>query len=67
MPLAAGERALDQLEKKIQTQAQRLDNLLGEARVASAELRLSLRKIAPALEGDDSSSPDDLKRRGQVS
>jgi hypothetical protein len=48
-------------------QAQRLDDLLGEARVASAQLRLTLRKIVPTLELDDSSSPDDLKRRGQVS
>jgi signal transduction histidine kinase len=65
--VSAGDRALDQLEQKIQTQAQRLDDLLGEARVASAQLRLTLRKIVPTLELDDSSSPDDLKRRGQVS
>ena len=55
-----------ELEQKIQAQAQRLDDLLGQARLASAELRLTLRRIAPALEDDDSSSPDDWKRRGQL-
>ena len=41
---------LDELEHKIQAQAQRLDDLLGQARLASAELRLTLREIAPALQ-----------------
>ena len=47
--LSTGNRALDALEQKIQAQAKRLDDLLGQARLASAELRLTLREIAPAL------------------
>ena len=54
---------LDDLDK-IQAQAQRLDELLGQARLASAELRLTLRKAAPALAGEEPSSPGGLKRRG---
>ena len=52
------------LEHKIQAQAQRLDELLGQARLASAELRLTLRKGAPALAGDEPSSPGGSKRYG---
>jgi GAF domain-containing protein len=55
---------LDELEQKIQTQAQRLEDLLGQARLASAELRLTLRQVAPALAGEEPSSPGGLKRRG---
>ena len=55
--------AFDDLDK-IQAQAQRLDDLLGQARLASAELRLTLRKVAPALAGEEPSSPGGLKRRG---
>ena len=47
--LPTGDRALDELDQRIQAQAQRLDDLLGQARLASAELRLTLRKVAPAL------------------
>jgi hypothetical protein len=43
-------RALDELEQKIWRRAQRLDDLLGQARLASTELRLTLRRVAPALE-----------------
>ena len=48
---STGDGAFDELEQKIQAQAQRLDDLLGQARLASAELRLTLRKVAPALAG----------------
>ena len=61
-----GEGALEKLEDKVQAQAQRLDDLLGEARLASAELRLTLRTVSPALEGDDSSSLGDWRRRGRL-
>ena len=54
----------DDLEHKIQAQAQRLDELLGQARLASTELRLTLRKAGPALAGEEPSSPGGLKRRG---
>jgi DNA-binding transcriptional MerR regulator len=67
--ISAGDRALDELEQKIQAQAQRLEDLLCQARLASAELRLSLRQIAPALEeldGDDSASPGGWRGRGQL-
>jgi hypothetical protein len=66
---SAGDRALDELEQVIQEQAQRLEDLLAQARLASAELRLSLRKIAPALEGLDGegpASPGGWKRRRQL-
>ena len=44
--------AIAELERRIQTQARRLDDLLGQARVASAELCQSLHTIAPAV-GDE--------------
>jgi DNA-binding transcriptional MerR regulator len=53
-----------ELENKIQGQAQRLEDLLAQARLASAELRLTLRKVAPALAGEEPPSPGGLKRRG---
>jgi hypothetical protein len=61
---ATQDGALDELGRKIDGQAQRLDELLGHARLASAELRLTLRKVAPALAGVEPSSPGGLKRRG---
>jgi len=66
--ISTGDRELDELEQQIQAQAQRLDDLLGQARAASAELRLTLRKLAPSLEGagQDPSSPAGWKRRGQL-
>jgi len=63
---STGASSADELERKIQAQAQRLDDLLGQARHASAELRLSLRKVAPALLDEDPSSPGGWKRRGQL-
>ena len=63
--LSTGDRALDALEQRIQAQAQRLDDLLGQARLASAELRLTLREIAPALLEEDPSSPGGWRRRGR--
>ena len=62
MPIRAKEDG--ELEHKIQAQAQRLDELLGQARLASAELRLTLRKAAPALAGDEPASPGGSKRYG---
>ena len=64
--LSTGDRALDALEQRIQAQAKRLDDLLGQARLASAELRLTLREIAPALLEEDPSSPGGWRRRGQL-
>ena len=64
--LSSGDRALDALEQRIQAQAQRLDDLLGQARLASAELRLTLREVAPALLDVDPSSPGGWRRRGQL-
>ena len=61
---ARDDGGLDEIADRIQAQAQRLDEVLGQARIASAELRLTLRKVAPALEGADPSSPAGLKRRG---
>jgi GAF domain-containing protein len=66
IPLATGDRAIDELEQKIQAQAKHLDDLLGQARIASAELRLTLRQVAPALETEEPSSPGGWKRRGQL-
>jgi len=66
IPLSPGDRPLDELEQRIQAQAQRLDELLGQARLASAELRLTLRTAAPALFDADPSSPGGWKRRGQL-
>jgi hypothetical protein len=63
--LPAGDRA-DELEQKILAQAQRLDDLLGQARLASTELRLTLRAAAPALLDEDPSSPGSGRRRGQL-
>ena len=64
--LATGDRALDELEQRIQAQAQRLDDLLGQARLASAELRLTLRTAAPALFAEDPSSPGGWRRGRQL-
>jgi signal transduction histidine kinase len=58
--------ALEELESKILVQAQRLEDLLFQARLASEELRLTLRGVAPALEGQNASSPDGWKRRWQL-
>ena len=63
--LPAGDRA-DELEQKILAQAQRLDDLLGQARLASTELRLTLRAAEPALLDEDPSSPGSGRRRGQL-
>ncbi len=60
-----GDRPIDELEQKIHAQAQRLDDLLGQARLASAELRLTLRALAPALL-EDPSSRGAWRRRGQL-
>ena len=51
-----------ELERRIQAQSQRLDDLLGQACLASAELRLILGTAAPARPSADPSSPDDWKR-----
>jgi len=56
----------DELERKIQTQSQRLDDLLGQACLASAELRLTLGTDAAARPPGDASSPGNWKRRGQL-
>ena len=56
--------ALEELERQILAQAQHLEDLLCQARLASAELRLTLRKVAPALEVEDAPLPDGGKRRG---
>jgi hypothetical protein len=71
---AADGDAVDELEHRIKVQAQHLDDLLAEARLASAELRLTLRKVAPALvregegegegKSEQPSSPPGWKRRG---
>ena len=63
--LPTGDRA-DELEQTIQAQAQRLDDLLEQARLASTELRLTLRMAAPALFDEDPSSPGGGRRRGQL-
>jgi len=60
-----GDAASHELGQKIQAQAQRLDELLGEARLASAELRLTLRKVVPDLAGEEPPSLGS-KRRGQL-
>ena len=49
----------------IQAQTQRLDELLGQARLASAALRLTLRKVVPGLAGEEPPSLGS-KRRGQL-
>jgi hypothetical protein len=56
----------DDVESKILAQAQRLEDLLGQARLASAELRSTLRTVDPALLGEDPSSPGGWRRRGQL-
>jgi hypothetical protein len=58
--------ALEELERQILAQAQHLEDLLCQARLASAELRLTLRKVAPALEVEDAPLPGGWKRRGQL-
>jgi hypothetical protein len=58
--------SLGELERQILAQAQHLEDLLCRARLASAELRLTLRKVAPALEVEDAPLPDGWKRRGQL-
>jgi signal transduction histidine kinase len=63
--VSTGDGAVDEIEQRLQTQSQRLEDLLGEARLASAELRLTLRKVTPTLESEDGSSPGGWKRRGQ--
>jgi hypothetical protein len=50
----------------VEAQAQHLEDLLRQARLASAELRLTLRKVAPAPEVEDAPLPDGWKRRGQL-
>jgi hypothetical protein len=63
---ASDNSALDELAPRLQAQAERLEDLLGQARLASAELRLTLRKIAPALAGEDPTSSAGSKRRWQL-
>jgi hypothetical protein len=46
---SGGVRAPNELENEIASQAQRLEDLLCQARLASAELRLMLREVASAL------------------
>jgi len=60
-----GDAASHELRQEIQAQAQRLDELLGQARLASAELRLTLRKVVPGLAGEEPPSLGS-KRRGQL-
>jgi hypothetical protein len=57
--------AIEELERRIQVQAQRLDDLLGQARVESGELCQNLRAVSSALAGEDPSSPDSRTRSGQ--
>lgn len=58
------DRAFFDLEPRVRSLVERLDALLGQARLASAELRLTLRKVAPALVGDEPPSPAGSRRRG---
>jgi len=60
-----GDGASHELAQEIQAQAQRLDELLGRAHLASAELRLTLRKVVPGLAGEEPTSLGS-KRRGQL-
>jgi signal transduction histidine kinase len=60
-----GDAASPELRQEIQAQAQRLDELLGQARLASAELRLTLQKVVPGLAGEEPPSLGS-KRRGQL-
>jgi hypothetical protein len=64
---STGDSAADELDLEIQAQVRCLDDLLGQARHASAELRLTLRRVVPAQLDEDSSSPGGWKRRGQLS
>ncbi|HUE67520.1 MAG TPA: hypothetical protein VMP38_05005 [Candidatus Acidoferrum sp.] len=61
-----GAGAAAELDLQIQAQARCLDDLLGQARHASAELRLTLRRVVPTQLDEDSSSPGGWKRRGQL-
>jgi hypothetical protein len=64
---SSGDRAVDELERQIQEQAQQLENLLCQARLASAELRLSLRRGVPAPGGGENApSLGGRKRGGQL-
>ncbi len=54
-----------ELQRTIRAQAQRLDDLLGQARAASAELCRNLRTLAPAVADEDSSSPGGWARGGR--
>ena len=53
------------LERKIQAQSQRLDDLLGQACLASAELRQTVGTAAPARPSEDPSLPG-VWKRGQL-
>jgi len=55
----------DELQRSAREQAQRLDDLLDQARIASAELCQNLRTLAPAVADEDPSSPGGWARRGR--
>jgi len=66
-PPSADGSAGAELERQIQAQAQRLDELLGQARLASAELRVALGAAAAASPGrGDPPSQGGWKRRGPM-
>jgi signal transduction histidine kinase len=56
----------NEVERKILAQAQRLDDLLGQARFASGELRLTLRTVVPGPQDGEPSSPMAGRRRGPL-